>query len=231
MGTLLNRTNYNQLRQARDSLSQQFGADKIAGIHLPWAGDQLLTPTDGQRVIYMVGFATDKNYACDVPQNFEASLANLEEEFREHPKERANTPFWRFLSGLTKHFFEKPHYECILRWGWSNLFKIAYNEDRDVNWPEDLFQRQRAACVSALNSEFRRLRNTLIFIGAGKDRGLVREALSRASFDTIYENDGVHYWSDQDNGNVYVWGYHPSHAQQKPLFDQMLQRTIWLAER
>jgi hypothetical protein len=229
MGTLLNEVNYNQLRLARKSLIHKFGEAKIAGIHLPWAGGQLLEPSDGKLSIYLIGSAPARNYASGIHQSFNASLDHLEKGFREEPEFRKHTPFWRFLSGLTKHFFGKSHYDCFERWGWSNLFKIAYNEGCESKWPDLLFQMQKAACARALATEFKKLQGALIFVGSNSDHGLLQETLPRARFDKTYECDGVHYWSDEQSGNLYVWGYHPNAAQRGKFFDSMLKRTIYLA--
>jgi hypothetical protein len=233
MPTLLSRAMYDELAQVHASLVNQFGSSKIAGIHLPWAGEKL-RKSDGQFAIYMVGSAPANNYATGVPQNFDCSLENLEKEWRDDPKGRKDTPFWRFLSGLTDRFYGKPHYECLSRWGWSNLFKIAYNEGKEENWPPELFQRQRAACVRALSSEFRRLRNALIFVGSGSKYALemIQRCLPNAEFDRkSYEKQGIYYWFDRNNSNHYVWGYHPSSALQQGIFNDMLATTIRLIEQ
>lgn len=229
MGTLLTEAIYDALCKARQSLVHDFGPDNISGIHLPWAGNQFLNPRQQVRSLYVVGIATAAGYAIDVEPNFDAAGYYVEHEWREHSTEKADTPFWQFVSGLTQNLYGMRHYDCMERWGWSSLFKIAYNDNAigPDQWPRGFFDAQKDVCAVALRHEFNQLRNTAIFIGAKDDGNMLSVVLPNAEWDRRYEADGIWFWNDPRTRNSYVWGYHPKAARtaKPPFFDRMLTRT------
>jgi len=218
---------FNELCKTREKLMREFRPDMVSGIHLPWAGNQVLNPVERTNSLYVVGIATAANYP--VQSNFDAARAYSEQDWRDHPKERAGSPFWQFVSGLTTFMYDKRHYECADRWGWSNIFKIAYNDDvgGPSKWPNPFFDGQREACVVALKHEFNQLSKAAIFIASSDDREMLRLVLPTAKWDEKYNEDGLHFWDEDNTGNLYIWGYHPKAARMAnpPFFDKMLTRS------
>jgi hypothetical protein len=229
VGTLLTESLFNELSNARDTLIQQFGLDNVSGIHLPWAGNRLLNPTKGTRGLYYLGIATHNNYATNVAQNYKAALEYSKREWRVDPTGSQGTPFWQFLNGLTMSMYGQRYFDCIERWGWSNLFKIAHNTIKTPSkWPDGFFKTQRDASAAALRDELDQLKNAVIFIGSNETREMVCPVLPKAKWDTTYNDVGISFWRDNITGNIYIWGYHPGNARLKKYFDRMLERTLSL---
>src|SRR5271165_5640986 len=70
---------------------------KLAGIFVPWAGSRLVDHGG----IYYVGMATDGDYDADAPLTFDARAQVAESFCTTTRHDRAGTPFWQFLDGLT----------------------------------------------------------------------------------------------------------------------------------
>lgn len=225
MGTLLTPSIYNVLCKTREQLEQTFGADNVSGIHMPWAGDKVCS-VEGTRSLYVVGIAPDKDY-YPADKSFDTALSWLEEDWRRSPRNRSGAPWWRFVGGLTEFMYKKPHHECTERWGGSNIFKIACNDNAGEpnKWPPGFVDAQRDACILALRHEFSKLKGTIIFIGWHDAKPMLDLVLPTASWEIKYQEDSVYFWRDDNAENIYIWGDHPNGAIRNSYFDKMLTRT------
>jgi hypothetical protein len=187
------------------------------------AGDRLINRLPDTRALYFLGIATDKYYPN--LRSFKQALNRLDKEFCEDPSGRSHTPFWQFLSGITLDMSGKRHYDCIELWGWSNLFKIAYNSGRPSEWDPAFYEDQRQVGAMALAHEFAQLSNAVIFIGTNDDHQMIRSVLPDVEWDMSYNVDGISFWQDDRAHNLYIWGYHPLPARLNRFFDRMLART------
>jgi hypothetical protein len=234
MGTLLTEAIFNELCKTRERLTRDFGADNVSGIHLPRAGDQVLKPIKKVRSLYVVGIAPDKDYAASVPPDFAAARIYCEHEWRDDPKGRSGSPWWRFVNGLTLDMYGKRHYDCTDCWGWSNLVKIAFNKGSPNDWPGDFIGIQKGLCVETLRYEFDQLTNATIFIGIGSDDKrwkMLPLILPEARWNPEHDNDGISFWDHKSTSNLYMWGCHPMDAQIHNFFDKMLMRAKMIIAR
>jgi hypothetical protein len=201
---------------------------EVAGIFVPWAGRKLKEKEGG---IYYVGIATDGEWGGEYfyPSNYTECLG-LTADMCKKRHDRARTPFWKYLDRLTTTLLGGSFETTHEWWGWSNLFKLG----RTAGTPAQnagLISRQLDECIIALQEEFLSLKNSLIVIASAKSYGVLEGAIpGLGTWDCSHENSGVHCFQDQ-SGNLYVWGYHPGHAQRKKFFEKQLKATVKLARK
>jgi hypothetical protein len=124
---------------------------------------------DGAGICY-VGMATDGDYWADDPQLFDQRV-QIAESLCNNRHDRARSPFWQFLDGLTWALLGAPFNETSDRWSWSNLLKIGWSVGNPNQWrpPVEplLKEKQRDVCIAALREEFVKLHEILIIIASG----------------------------------------------------------------
>jgi hypothetical protein len=233
MHTFMTESTFARLTAAQRRLARDFRARPELGglapssVFVPWAGAKLAK----QRGIYYVGIAVDAEGAAE-DQSFRArSMAT--ENFCGHGRHgRDHSPFWKFFDALTRALLGGAYHETLDRWGWSNLLKIAASEGSPGNWPTDLVEYQREACITALREEFAQLRQSLIFIASYHEYGILRRILpDEEHWGKEFEASGGFWWlQDPKTGNLYVHSYHPSHMQRRKFFRLAAEQTIELAK-
>ena len=193
-------------------------------IFVPWAGEQLMAT---ERGIYYVGIATNAEDAGGEP-SFEAGLRSTE-NFCRHPT-LGNTPFWRFLDRLSRAILNDTYSRTQQRWGWSNLLKVAGTFGPPDHWPVALIDRQRAACIVALQEEIARLRDSLIVITSRNEYGILYDTVAEeARWDKKPRKSKTHVLHDPVTGNTFVRCYHPNYMVQKAFFEAAVTDVVQLA--
>jgi hypothetical protein len=226
MQTLMPRDSFMNLKSVRDELIAK--GEEVAGIFVPWAGPRLIR--DGG--IYYVGIATDGPDGADDPQTFEQRYGATESVCNGERHERSNSPFWRFLDGLSSGLLGAPFHKTADRWGWSDLLKIGCCSGSPKNWPKLVKTAQAPACIESLRHEFSRLQQTLVFIASAEKLGILDESLPKEpQWDKSDKDAGIYWWWEQESSNLYVHGYHPNAAQFQGSFDEQLNKTVDLARR
>jgi hypothetical protein len=232
MPILMTRSTFAALADVREQLvSKTFAAStddqaSPGDIFVPWAGVKLLEGPG----IYMVGIAVDAE-ASEGRHSFESCLQATEAFCVNRRNEREHSPFWRFLDGLTRELLGGPYSETTDRWGWSNLLKICWSEGPPDHWPRELLELQREAYIAAMREELVRLQQSLVFVGALDDFGILKSTVGEESLwnKEHQEEAGLWWLSEAATGNLYVHGYHPSHARRQRFFEAALKRTVELA--
>lgn len=227
MNTLMTNGIFSQLSLVRRKLVGRFKRGDIASIFVPWAGPQL--KTDGG--IYYVGMATDGEFGGDSTRTFSACYEETAKLCNGRPHDRSNTPFWRYLNELSINYLGEPYHRTAALWGWSNLLKIGYSRGSPKNWPREIQDRQRVACIASLRAELGGLRRTLVHVVSNNEFGVFQDALRPGVvWEKEYENDGIYWWWDDAAENLYIHGYHPKFVYCRPEYKQFA-RTLDLANR
>ena len=233
MSSLMSRASFDRLAQTRRRITEAGlpsagpGRPGVAGVFVPWSG-RLLVERGG---IYWVGAGTEGDYGADREQSFEASHERAARLCDRGPHGRGHTPTWLFLDMLTRALLDGPYDATTDRWGWSNLLKIGWSVGEPEEWPPELVERQQAAAAAALREEFGQLRNSLVFVGALDDFGILGEALEGKMIwhRTDDEHAGLWWHHDEGSGNLLVHGCHPSAARRGHFSEAALERTVLLA--
>jgi hypothetical protein len=220
MPTLMTPRTFSELSKiwsALDAGPLAAGQDgRLAGIFVPWAGSRLI----GEGGIYYVGMATDGDYWADDEQTFDQRL-QCTESLCNNRHDRAGSPFWQFLDGLTWALLGAPFNETSDRWGWSNLLKIGWSVGNPNGWQVKLIEEQREVCAISLREEFEKLHESLIIIGSRNAFGVLD---SPHIFPKLmpqwrdnwnkdhHEQTGVWSFTDPKSSNLYVHCEHPGYA-------------------
>lgn len=233
MTTFMARPTFERLTQLRRQLVDQGFASAtsdqagVAGLFLPWSGHQLAA----RHGIYWVGAGTDGSYGADREQTYEACHERAARLCDRGPHALAHTPVWLFLDRLTRALLGGSYDTTSDRWGWSNLLKIGWSTGSPETWPAELVERQQHACAAALREELGHLRDSLVYVGALDDFGILGEALDGAPA-WLGEHDkasSLWWFHDKASGNLLVHGCHPNAARQDEFSEAALDRTILLA--
>jgi hypothetical protein len=219
--TLMCRTTFDELARIRVSVNNgplsPRKEGRLAGIFVPWAGARIKDAGG----IYYVGMATHGDYWADDPQIFDQKLQHAE-SLCNNRDDRAPSPFWQFLDGLTWALLGGPFDKTSDRWGWSNLLKIGWSTGNPNQWrapiEPNLEDAQRDSCVTALREEFEQLHGSLIVIGSGNTFGvlespdLLEKLVPQWNWNKDNEQTGVWWFTDSKSGNLYVNCEHPRRA-------------------
>lgn len=231
MNTLMSASTFQKLSTFRSEVLTSF-PKTIAGVFVPWAGSRLIENGG----LYYVGMATrGEFYGNCGDQSFGACLSRTKVECVDS---KSSTPFWSYLNCLSQELLSEPYKHTQDSWGWSNLLKVGYSEvDNPSNWPPEFVTGQREICVAALTEELVRLRKTVIVIVSDPTFDVLERAVAnsanvkRVDWNRSSEDvDGVWWWWDEQSKNLYVHEYHPNHARLKKFLNEMLSRTVMLAQ-
>ena len=92
-----------------------------------------------------------------------------------------------------------------------------------------LIELQRNTCKEALREELSRLRGCLIFVASNPEFGILYPVVGDATkWIKDHQGDGIWWLKEYLHGNLYVHGYHPSHARRRGFYDAELKRAITL---
>ena len=227
MPSFMSRSTFDTLATVWHRLAEKPMAADIgpSNIFVPWAGERLLAQSRG---IYYVGIATDAE-AADDEQSVQACI-RATEEFCRHPT-RGHSPFWRFLDRLTREILGGPYDQTQARWGWSNLLKVAGTAGEPGDWPAALIEGQRTACITALQEEIARLRDSLIVVASGNEFGILYQTVAEESrWDKQARESNIYWFRDGIAGNTYVHCYHPQYMSKQNFFEAAVTDIVRLAQ-
>jgi hypothetical protein len=92
-----------------------------------------------------------------------------------------------------------------------------------------LIELQRNNCKEALREELSRLRESLIFVASNPEFGILYPVVGdETKWNKDHQDDGIWWLKDNLHGNLFVHGYHPSHARRRRFYDAKLKRAITL---
>ena len=226
MPTLMTTQRFNELNSVRAAfIAETEGNYLPSNVFVPWAGSTMMQTRRG---IYFVGIALAAEDAYG-EQTFE-SRQSATERFVQSP-DRGNKPFWRFVNQICIGLLAAPYDQTQDKWGWSNLLKIAGNEDSPDKWPRTLKSGQSAACQTALSEELAGLRGALVVILSSDLYGVVTPEITGLQWDKE-DRPGCTYWLEPGKtGNAIVNCYHPNYLQRQKYFDDAVAETIHFSKK
>lgn len=228
MPSLMTETTFANLSAARARIVEECEAsdERPAEVFVPWAGNSVIRTGTG---LYFVGMALDRG-GIGGNESFADALRTTESLVSELTSK--NTPFWHFVNQICHGVLGSSARECLDRFGWSNLFKIA--DARKANpkdWRPSTRLHQLQACRAALKEELGNLSGSLVIImSANEYEFLYKDVADKNQWDTENRQGKTFFFWDECKKNLFVHSNHPHHMQRKRYMADAAQDTVCRAK-
>ncbi len=225
MPTFMSQTTFDALAAKRNELAETLpGTVGPSWPFVPWAGSKLV---ETQRGLYVVGIALAPEEAYG--DGTYTSRLQVTEAFCTRKHE--STTFWQFVDRLTVEFLGGPYFETSDRWGWSNIFKIAWHSDSPSDWPRTLRDGQKTLSQKAFAEETAHLRDSLILVLSADDYGVFGDKDNYVWNKDGEKDAGIWWRQDPDTRNLFMHGYHPKAMQLGGFSDPAFKYIVDVTRR